>query len=472
LDKLKSLSKQTLIYGTGTVISRFLNFILVPFYTNVFPPSEYGSVSVIFAYIAFLNIFYSLGFESGYFRFAGMHELGNEKQNFSIPFFTIFFNGLILSSLVYFFSQPLALLSGLSANNSSIIRYASGIIFFDAISLIPFANLRLNNKSGVFASLKVFNVAVNLVLNFVLILVFKVGLVAIFISNLIASAATFLLLSPVVLKMLTLDFHKRLFSELVRFSLPYLPAGLSAIVVQVVDKPVLQYLSGIENVGIYNANYKLGVFMMLIVSMFEYAWRPFFLSHASEPDAKRLYAKVMNYFLAVGSLILVLLTFFVQDLIRIPLPWRGYLIGWKYWSGVYIVPIILYGYLIYGMYIILMAGIYIEKKTRYLPSITGLGAAVNLVGNFALIPILGIMGAALVTFLSYLAMTVYIYNVAQRFYPVQFDMKIILTFHTVNIFALILFYSTYPAGSTPRLGMALVFTVFILLFSRKLIVKM
>jgi O-antigen/teichoic acid export membrane protein len=467
-EKLRSLSKQTLIYGTGTVISRFLNFILVPFYTNIFPPSEYGSVSVIFAYIAFLNIFYSLGLESGYFKFASTKELGSEKQNFSIPFFTIFVNGLVLSSVLYLLAEPLTLLVGLSANNSDIIKFSSAIIFFDAISLIPFAYLRLNNRPGFFASLKVINVSVNLALNFLLILVFKVGLVAIFISNFAASVLTFLLLSPIVLKMLTFEFHRGLFTELAKFSIPYLPAGLAAIVVQVVDKPVLQYLSGIESVGIYNANYKLGIFMMLIVSMFEYAWRPFFLTHAGEPEAKRLFANVMNYFLAVSSLILILLTFFVQDIIQIPLPGRGHLIGAKYWLGVYIVPFILYGYLVYGMYVILMAGIYIEKKTRYLPSITGLGALVNLVGNFALIPFLGIMGAAIVTFLSYLAMTLYIYKVAQRFYPVQFDMRIILTFHTVNVFALILFYSTYSAGFITRLIMAAFFIVIILLSFRRM----
>src|SRR5437867_1107621 len=226
LDQLKSLSRQTFIYGTSTIIGRFLNFILVPFYTNVFQPSDYGVVSVIFAYVAFLNIFYSLGFESGYFKFASTLEIGNEKQNFSIPFFIIFTNGFILSSLIFLFSDNIAATIGLQSGNTVIVKYTSAIIFFDAMVLVPFAYLRLKNKAKRFAAIKLANISLNIALNFILILVFKLRLVAIFISNLFASVTTFLLLSPVIVKMLSFQFNKKLFSELARFSLPYLPAGL------------------------------------------------------------------------------------------------------------------------------------------------------------------------------------------------------------------------------------------------------
>jgi O-antigen/teichoic acid export membrane protein len=469
LDKLKSLSKQTFIYGTSTIIGRFLNFILVPFYTNVFPPADYGVVSVIFAYIAFLNIFYSLGFESGYFKFASTLEVGNEKQNFSIPFFTIFANGFILSSLMYLSSGSIASIVGLQGNNEVIPKYAAVIIFFDAIALVPFAYLRLKNKAKIFAAIKLINISVNIALNFILILVFKFGLVAIFVSNLFASVITFLFLLPFVIKMLSFDFNRQLFSELAKFSLPYLPAGLAAIIVQVIDKPVLQYLTNIANVGIYNANYKLGIFMMLIVSMFEYAWRPFFLNNANEPDAKRLFSNVMTAFLGFSSIVMIILSFFIQDIIKIPLPYHGYLIGAKYWSGVYIVPVILFGYLLYGLYVILMAGIYIEKKTRYLPFITGLAALVNVVGNFIMIPLIGIMGAALATFLSYLSMTLYIYKISQKFYPVEFDVKKIYSMIAVDIIAVCLFYLSYlniiPSGIYLKITSSLIFTGLIIYIS-------
>lgn len=443
IDKIKSLSKQTLIYGTSTIVGRFLNFILVPFYTNVFAPSEYGIFSVIFAYIAFLNIFFSLGLESGYFKFASTLEVGNEKQNFSTPFILIFVNSLILSVIIYSLAPVLAPLLSSSKDYTEIVHYSAMILFFDAVSLVPFAYLRLKNKPKVFAFIKVVNIIINVSLNFILVLKFKMGVPAVFISNVAASLITFILLSKYVFENLSIKFDKKLINELFRFSLPYIPAGMASILVQVVSRPIMMLLTDEANVGIFQANFRLGIFMMLLVSMFEYAWRPFFLNHAKEADAKEIFSKVMTLFVGSTSVILILLTFFIPDLIKIPLPFKGHLIGAKYWSGVYIVPIVLYAYLIYGMYINLMAGIYIEKKTKYLPAITGLGAVINIGGNFLLIPLLGIFGAAIATFLSYLSMTIYIYLKSQKFYPINYERMKLIYLHLICIVVLAIYYISY-----------------------------
>ncbi len=455
LDKIKSLSKQTLIYGTSTIIGRFLNFILVPFYTNVFPPSEYGVVAVIFAYIAFLNIVYSLGFEAGYFRFASSVEIGDEKQNFSHPFFTIMLNAAVLSGIILLFNGTFAGITGIS--NSSIIIYAAIILFFDAISLVPFAYLRLKNKAKVFASIKLVNICVNVALNLILILVYKMGLEAVFISNLAASIVTFLLLMPIALKNISFRFNRELFRELRKFSLPYFPAGLAAIIVQVIGYPIMQYLTDVKTVGIYNANYKLGIFMMLIVSMFEYAWRPFFLNNAREPNAKPLFAKVMTIFVGAASLLFVFLTFFIDNIVMIPLPFKGHIIGAKYWSGLVIVPLVLFSYLFLGIYTNLMAGIYIEKKTRFLPLITGLGAALNIIVCFTLIPVMGIMGGAIATLVSYIAMAVYMFIVVQRFYPVEYETRRIAGMLAVDICAIAIFYTFF--GTLGVLYKVILFTL-------------
>jgi len=443
LEKLKSLSKQTLIYGTSTIVGRFLNFILVPFYTNVFPPSEYGIVAVIFAYIAFLNIIYSFGFEAGYFRFASSGELGTEKQNFSHPYFTIFANSAFLSALILLFSPQLAEYAGLTSN--SIIIYAAFILFFDALVLVPFAYLRLKNKAKVFAAIKLVNICVNVALNLILILVFKFGLEAVFISNLVASLVTFLILLPVVVKNLSASYHGTLLKELWKFSLPYLPAALAAMVIQVVNILILSYLTDVKTVGIYNANYKLGIFMMLVVSMFEYAWRPFFLNNAKEPGAKELFAKVLTIFTGGASVVFVILTFTIKDLITIPLPYKGYLIGAKYWEGVIIVPLVLLAYMFLGIYTNLIAGIYIEKKTKYLPLITGLGAVLNVVTCFLLIPDWGIVGSAIATLVSYVAMAVYMYIVVQKFYPVKYETGKILTLLGINALAIAVFFLSFDS---------------------------
>ena len=441
LDKIKSLSRQTLIYGTSTIIGRFLNFILVPFYTNVFPPSEYGIVAVIFAYIAFLNIIYSFGFEAGYFRFASSNEIGNEKQNFTHPFLTILCNSAFLSGLILLFNGTIS--DNIGIKNSSIIVYSAFILFFDALSLVPFAYLRLKNRAKLFATIKLINIVINVVLNLVLILVFKYGLVAVFISNLAASVVTFLLLSPILFKNLSFKFNRELFSELWKFSVPYLPAALASMVVQVISVLIIRYLTDMETVGIFNANYKLGIFMMLVVSMFEYAWRPFFLNNAKEPGAKPLFAKVLTIFAGTASLIFVILTFTIEDIVRIPLPYKGYIIGQKYWSGVIIVPIVLFAYLFLGIYTNLIAGIYIEKKTKYLPFITGLGAVLNIIMCFALIPLWGITGSAVSTLASYIAMAICMYVVVQKFYHVQYETAKVFSLLAIDVLAIVIFYVSF-----------------------------
>lgn len=443
LDKIKSLSKQTLIYGTSTIIGRFLNFILVPFYTNVFPPSEYGIVAVIFAYIAFLNIIYSFGFEAGYFRFASSGEIGDEKQNFSQPFFIILLNSILFSGIILIFRGPISVL--IDINSTTILVYSAFILFFDAIALVPFAYLRLRNKAKLFASIKLVNISVNVILNLVLILVLKWGLEAVFISNLAASLLTVLLLSPVIVKNITFKFNSELFRELWKFSIPYLPAALASMVVQVISILILRLLVDIKTVGIYNANYKLGIFMMLVVSMFEYAWRPFFLNNAKEPNAKELFSKVLTIFAGAASLVFVILTFTIDDIIKIPLPvkGKGFLLGQSYWSGVIIVPIVLFAYLFLGLYTNLIAGIYIEKKTKYLPFITGLGAVLNVITCFALIPVWGITGSAISTLVSYIAMATAMYFVAQRFYPVKYETGRVMALLLIDIFAIAVFFAFF-----------------------------
>ncbi len=439
-DKIKALSKQTLIYGTTTIVGRFLNFLLVPFYTNIFPPSEYGIITEIFAYIAMLNIFFSIGFESGYFKFASTLEVGTPKENFTIPFITILLNSILLSSIIYSISGPISGLLAQNNQNLSFVHYSAFILFFDALALIPFAYLRLNNKATHFTTIKIINIVINVALNFILVLGFKMGLIAIFISNLAASIVTFILLLPIVLKNISWKYNSKLFDELWRFSIPYIPAGIASVMVQVVSRPIMRILTNEANVGIFQANFRLGIFMMLIVAMFEYAWRPFFLNNAKEPNAKEIFSKVMTVFVGFATIVLIVITFFVDDLIKIPLPVRGHIIGEKYWGGVYIVPIILFSYLFNGIYINLMAGIYIEKKTRYLPFITGLGAAINVGFNFLLIPMYGLYGAAFATFFSYLSMAIYIYIVSQKFYPVSYELKKVLYLNLINCIALALFY--------------------------------
>ena len=317
LEKIKSLSKDTAVYGISTMISRFFTFLLVPFYTNIFLPSEYGIITNMFAYIAMLNVFFSIGLESGYFKFASTLEIGDKQDNFSQPFILIFLNSLLLSTLIFFFSNGLTGFFLIDESQSILIKLSALILFFDAICLVPFAYLRLQRQPKKFAMFKIINVAIMFALNLILIMYFKLGIEAVFISNVVASAVTFLLLLPIVIPNLKIRFNKKLIKELLYFSLPYIPAGIASNIIHVINRPIILKYTNEQTLGIFQANYRLGIFMMLFVSIFEFAWRPFFLNHAKDPEAKKLFAKILTLFIVAASVIFLSVSLFISDFIKI-----------------------------------------------------------------------------------------------------------------------------------------------------------
>jgi O-antigen/teichoic acid export membrane protein len=417
---IRRLGTDTAIYGISTILGRFLNFLLVPFYTQVLHPGEYGIVAYVYSIIAFLNIVYVYGMESAYFKYASTGELGSPRQNFTTPFVSLLVTSLLLSGILAAAASPVSGALGIASGHSSIILYAAGILFLDTAAIIPFAALRMQRKPLLFSSLKFFNIAVNVGCNLYLLLVMHAGVEGVFLSGLIASAFTLVTLIPTIIRNTGDGFSRPLEWALLAFGLPYIPAGLAAMVIQVVDRPVLRILTNDATVGIYQANYRLGILMMLIVSMFDYAWRPFFLAHANEPDAKPLFARVLTYFIAVSSFVFLAISFFISDVVQIRIFGRA-IIHPDYWGGLGIVPVVLLAYIFLGVYNNLIAGVYIEKKTRTLPGITIAGAAVNVAANFLLIPVLGMMGAALATLLAYVVMACVLYASVRTYYPVPYE---------------------------------------------------
>lgn len=421
IDKIKSLGADTAVYGVSTIIGRFLNFLLVPFYTNVLSTSQYGIVATVYSYIAFMNIIYIYGMESAYFKYASTREIGNDKQIFSTPFFSILITSLILSGLIFINAGHLSSIIEVPVQFEDTIKYSAIILLLDSLSIIPFAALRLQRKVKMFATIKLVNIVVNVAANVVLLLRYHTGVEGIFISGVIASAVTLALLLPEILGRLSFDFLGKLYNALLKFGLPYIPAGLAAMMVQVIDRPILLAMTNESTVGIYQANYRLGIFMMLVVSMYDYAWRPFFLTHANDLDAKQLFSKILTYFTLFSSILILLVSLYIDDVVKFKIFGR-FIINPAYWSGLGIVPIVLLGYLFNGIFVNLMAGIYIEKKTSHLPYITGIGAAINVIVNLLLIPKFGMFGAAWATFFAYAGMALAIYIVSQKYYPVKYEL--------------------------------------------------
>ncbi len=419
-QQIKRLGSEAVIYGISTILGRFLNFLLVPFYTNVLAPGEYGIVAYVYSLIAFINVIYSYGLESAYFKYSSTLEIGTAKQNFSTPFISLSGTSVIFSIILAFLASPIARILNIPIDYESILLYTVGILAFDAIAIIPFAALRMEHKAKLFATIKFANIVVNVGMNLILLLVFRMGVIGVFISGLTASVLTVAMLLPTISRYLTKEFHLPLWKSLMKFGLPYIPSGLAAMAIQVIDRPILRALTDDATVGIYQANYRLGIFMMLIVSMYDYAWRPFYFSTAKETNAKEIFARVLTYLVLFMSAIFLVLTFFIGDIVKISILGR-YIIGQSYWCGLNIVPIVLLGYVFLGISTNLSAGIYIEKKTKYLPLVTGVCAIVNVVANFLLIPPFGMLGAAWATFIAYLIMAVTVYFVVQRIYPVIYE---------------------------------------------------
>jgi len=420
LEKILRLGKETAIYGLSTIVGRMLNFLIVPFYANFLLPAENGIISNIYAYIAFAFILFSYGMEPAYMRFVSSLEFGNKKQNFSVPFVSLLLTSVFFALIIHVNSSSLASLLGMGPSHYTFIQYAGWILCFDALTVIPFASLRMEQKAKRFASLKLFNIVCNLLLNLFLILGLKMHAEGVLLANLLASGLTFLAMLGMILRQLTFNFPALLYKELLKFGIPYIPAGLAGIAMQVIDRPIVKALTNDATLGIYQLNYRLGIFMMLIVGMFDYAWRPFFLNHAKDPDAKQLFAKVFTYFILGAMAIFLTVSFFIEDIVRMKFFGKQFFPP-VYWQGLEIVPWVLLAYVFTGAYVVFVVGIYLEKKTKYLPLVTGAGALLNVGANFVLIPMIGILGAAFSTLLSYIVMAVGIYFASQRFYRVEYE---------------------------------------------------
>ncbi len=444
-SQLKRLGAETAIYGISTVLGRFLNFLLIPFYTNVLAPGDYGIIAYVYSLIAFANVIYSYGLESAYFKYSSTLEIGTSEQNFTTPFISLFTTSVFFSVFISVFAVPIGDAIAVPGSYGSILYWSAGILALDGITIIPFASLRMEHRAKLFAAIKFLSILINVVLNLLLLLVFRMGVTGVFISGFIASASSLIMLLPTIFRHFSPGFNAPLWKELLRFGLPYIPSGLAAMAIQVIDRPILRALTDDATVGIYQANYRLGIFMMLIVSMYEYAWRPFYFSTAKDPNAKQIFARVLTYLILLMGFVFLALTFFIDDIAKFSLFGR-HIIGPGYWGGLGIVPIVLLGYLFLGISTNFSAGIYIEKKTYCTPFITIAGALINIIVNILLIPQYGMYGAAWATLAAYAVMALVTYLIVRTIYPVRYEWDRMLKIAGGVSLSLVLYY-IIPVGN-------------------------
>jgi O-antigen/teichoic acid export membrane protein len=422
LSKLKTLASDTAIYGTFTIIGRFLTFLLTPLYTNYLLVPEVGDVSYLFSLIAFINIFYTFGMESSFMRFYKAGDYEANCKAFTLSYLTIASVSALLSLTVFIFADQIAATLPDLRGGATLIRYASLIPFLEAIVKVPLGLLRMVRNAKRFSYTRVYVILLAVALNVLFVAIIPMGAKGVIIAQVLANLFGVILYLPELVKYMRFKFDRTLLMEMLRFGLPTLPASLSAIVLQIADRPILKAMTNSSEVAMYTVNYRLGIPMMLLVSIFEYAWKPFYLTHYEDEEHERLFSRVLTYFTLFSGIFFLLVGFFMEFLVRMPFI-GGKFINPEYWSGMGIIPIILGGYYFNGMFTNFSAGFHIKKKTEYLPLTIGLAAIVNVVMNIVLIPYYGIYGAAWATFVAYLVSAIAAFLYTLKIYPLKYEWK-------------------------------------------------
>lgn len=425
-QQLRQLSGDTAIYGITTIIQRFLTFFLTPLYTHLLTREEFGIQASVFVVIAFIMVIAGGGMEAAFFKFS---STAAEKEGVR----PVFWNAIIATlGIAATIALAMILLPGavnslpglqLDSDDFHLIRMAGAIVFLDAASTVALASLRMERRAKQFSVIRVGAIVVNIALNIWLVAVLRMGVEGVFIANLAQSAIQLLMTLPTVARHLPFRIDRPLAADMLRFGLPTLASGLAAIALQVVDRPIIDMMLGKDAVGLYQANFRLGIVMMLFVSVFEFAWRPFFLQQASKPNAKELYARVFTYFNLAAAALFLLVSFYIVNIANAQIPFGGgrKIIGEDFLGGLRIVPVVLAAYIFNGWYTNFIVGVYIEKKTKSLLWITGGAALVNVLFCFLLIPTLDIIGAAWAKIVAYIVMALGLLFYIRRFYPISYE---------------------------------------------------
>lgn len=465
---IKRLTSHSAVYGISTILGRAISFLLLPLYTHYLSQEAYGVVSLVLAYLGIMTIISTYGVDAAFLRYYILAGSDEAKRNI---FNTGFWSVLLMSAAILFgsflFATPLADWLLDSAAYRNIILLMAGILLFDSMMIIPFLLLRAEERSTLFVILKIANVIVNFLTTYFFVVKLNRGVSGVFEANLISSVFTFLTVLPVSLRHLRPAMRRTVYLDLLKFGLPYLPSTLSVYFVDVIDRFILKQLTDVATVGLYSAGCKLGMLMNLMIAAFRFAWHPFFLSTSKEPNAKAIFSRIFTLFMLVCAVCLLGASLFIDELVRFKIGTKT-LFGAEYWDSTSVVPAILLAYIFFGAYVNFIIGIHLEKKTQYLPFITGLAAAVKIGSTYALVPLLGMNGAALGTTLAYLAMATALYIVAQRLYYIHYEWmrlaKLLLT--TAAVFVLGYWIWTAPWQKTLLL-IAFPLTLFLMGFFEK-----
>lgn len=417
---LKSLAKDTAIYGVSSIVGRFLNYLLVPIYTISMPASTggYGIITNMYAITALLLVLLTCGMETGFFRFANK---GGEDpvKVYSTTLLTVAAISLSFLAVCLLFLEPIAGVMGYE-EHPWYLGMMLIVIAMDAIQAIPFAYLRYKNRPIKFAALKMLFIFASIILNIVYFVFMKgTNVGAAFLINLICTSLVMLCLIS-ELRGFRYTPDRDLMKRMFRYSFPILILGIAGILNQVVDKIIFPFVypDPVEadvQLGIYGATSKIAMIMAMFTQAFRFAYEPFVFGKSKEKDNRQMYAQAMKFFI-IFTLLAFLTVMFYLDILR-------YVIGRDYWEGLKVVPIVMAAEMFMGVYFNLSFWYKLTDETKWGAYFSLTACTIVILMNAFLIPVYGYMACAWAGFTGYAVAMLLSYFVGQKKYPIAYDLK-------------------------------------------------
>jgi O-antigen/teichoic acid export membrane protein len=432
LNAINRFFKDTIIYGIAAVLPRAVNIVLVKLHTNTLASEKYAENTIYFVYAAYFNAVLTYGMETAFFRYFTKEK--EKGKVVSTSFISLLITTLLFFSVMYTYSDQLTSYFGFSS--PMYLKILIAVTTLDTLVVLPYAYLRVTNRPLRFMLFKVLNILIYAFFNLYFLWYVPLSLdsggyvpefvargfsehplvLYIFVANLLASATTFLLLLPTLLKF-KMTFDRRLLGRMLVYGLPIMISSIAYVTNENLDKLLLEHFFGKEEMGIYAACYKLGVFMTLYIMAFKLGAEPFFFNQAEKKNAKDTYARIMTWFIAFGALFMLIVVGFIDV-------FAGLLLGKEeYFAALMIVPVILLANLFLGVYYNLSIWFKLTDKTRYGMYFSLAGAIITLALNLVLIPIMGVMASAWATLAAYLSMVLLSYFYGRKYYPIPYSLK-------------------------------------------------
>lgn len=435
---------QTAVYGLSSIVGRLLNYLMVPLYTSVFThPSDYGVVSELYAWVAFLVVFLTFGMETAFFRF--LQDKEDKDKVFLNGFLTVIGVNVLFFFTLLFFNQDIADLMLYSDHNEYIILLGA-IVCIDAISALPLAKLRAENKAKQFVFIQLASIFANIGLNLYLMLVVfnpepqnpadvidgviyspaEEGVLFILFANLLASLVKPILLYRNFLN-LRLNFDFQLAKEMGIYAIPLVIAGFAGIINETIDRILLKHIlydgkttasliAAEAKVGIYSACYKLAMLVTILLQAYRYAAEPFFFAQMKNEEKNKVYAKVMNYFVAAVSLVFLVVSLNIDI-------FKFFIRNEAYYVGLSVVPILLLANVFLGIYYNQSIWYKLSGQTKFGAYIAIAGAIITIGINVIFIPTYGYMASAWATLIVYAFQMVVSYWLGQKYYPIKYNLR-------------------------------------------------